>query len=689
MKASSLVVATAVVGAVWCARAGEPQWIFNNGSDVGKASVQEGGITEALGLFRITAVRTDLTFTVPLAKEDAFSAEGHPFLAIRYRIRSRFGHCGVFFTTDTMPSLTDKSYSHFPIKPDGAWHNAVVDMREQKKGLWKGTVRSFRLDPTNPSEPGDTDEISRFGFFPSRAAADAFLAAADDREDYTKDLMLVGPTSKALVPGGRLSAGWKASDYTLKDAAAPAGEGPLAVCRDGELVPCRVNGRGFAFYVAEKPGVYRLTRVADAAKVPALDAATAQKFGCAVAAGAKPASYFSRERIRIGGWGLLGNNRWDRRRVSDFADCGLDFLVGSGADSSNAGNLLAACDEDGVEVCLHDGRALTEPAKAGAEYADHPSFCGYYLTDEPGTDAYDSWGEKARRCQEATGKRAFINLLPMYANAAQLKFGASAAAIEYYDADPNLYRKYCEAYCDKVPTDYICTDIYPLHWIKGQMVSYRDYVESVNVIASVARERSREFWCCIQTFGWNDGKRTPNAAEFRWQCWTLLSFGCRNLLCWVYAPYSGGRPSLVTRDGERTAAWYSARTVFREIRAVSDLYCSYRNLGAFTVNCTKETPYLKMTNEYRDFAAIRSVRADSPLLVGCFAAKSGKGAAFSVVNMNDFAKARSALAKLDIDGERVTIWRGGVPEVAKRGPDGLYDLPLECGEGVFVTVDAR
>lgn len=674
--------------AMYTAHAKEPQWIFNHGPDAPRAIVSQGSALKALGLFRISVTGTDTTLSISYDRKDAFKAAERPYFAMRYRITSKIRRCGIFFVTDTLTSLSDKSYSSFAIEPDGAWRNVVVDMRVQKPDRWNGMVYGFRIDPTNPSEPGDVNEISRIGFFPSREAAEAFLAEADDSEDYSDELVLGGVNYRVLVQGKSLSAGWRESDFRIRDEAPPAGEGALTVTCNGEPVPCYVNSRGFAFYLAERAGEYVFARVADAAKLRSLDPSSMASLGCGMSAKAKPPSYFGRERIRIGGWGLRSSGVWNRKEVSDFAECGFDLLIANGRDSgADAGKLLSACDEDGVEVYLNLG-VPADMSKMGLEFADHPSLCGYYLTDEPGTDAYGHWGEKAKACREATGLRPFINLLPMYANAAQLKFGASAAAIEYYDPDPDLYRKYCESYCDKVPTKYICTDIYPLHWIKGRAVTYRDYVESINVIASVARERNREFWCCIQTFGWCDSKRTPNAAEFRWQCYSMLSFGCRAILCWVYVSRDASRPpSLITCDGERTAAWYDARTVLNEVKAISDVFCSYRNLGAFTHNCTDATPYLKMSGEYRNFATIRSVKCSAPLLFGCFESKSGKGTAFTVVNMNDLEKARSTLAKIDIAGEGVIVYRRGVPARAERGADGMYDIPLECGEGVFVTVE--
>lgn len=667
---------TAVVAAV-------PQWIVNHGPDAARAIVQQGSFSEALGIHRIDVTGYDATFSMPMGADDAFAAAERPFFAVRYRVSSKIPHGGLFFTTDTLTSLSDASYSQFPVVGDGTWRTMVVDMRVLKPNQWKGTIRSFRLDPTNPSAVGDTIEISRLGFFPTQAEGEAFLAAADDTEDFTRPMTLKGTRCTALVPAGAARAGWTRADYLPKEMALPSGTGPVAVVRDGEPVPCRANSRGYVWYVADRPGDYRLVR----GTPKPLSDEQARSLECVPSPRARPASSFARERIRLGGWGLFRTGKWNRQTVRDYADCGLDFLIGTGAESGAlTARLLDACDEDGIEVVLMDG-AATKPEMAGLAYADHPSYRGHYFTDEPGSDDFDRWGARVKACQAVSDKTPFINLLPMYANAAQLKYGAQAAAIEYYDPDPDLYRKHCEAYCDKVPTPYICTDIYPLNWVKDRPHTYAHYVESINVIASVARARGREFWCCIQTFGWIGSKRTPTAAEFRWQCYSLLSFGCRGILCWVYTAYNEDFPSLLTLHGERTAAWYDARTVFREIRAISDVYCRYRGLGAFTHNCTDRTPYLKMSGEDRACAPIRRIVCDGPLLVGGFAAKEGTGRAFTLVNMDDFATARSRLAKLDVDGRTVTVYRRGAPEKSLPGEEGLHDIPLEPGEGVFVTVD--
>jgi hypothetical protein len=325
---------------------------------------------------------------------------------------------------------------------------------------------------------------------------------------------------------------------------------------------------------------------------------------------------------------------------------------------------------------------------ATAEYFDHPSFAGTYVTDEPGTDEYDKLAEICNTYyKETDGKLPYINLLPMYANAAQLKYGASADAIKYYDSDPDLYKKYCDAFCRKFDPRYICADIYPLDWAKGKRATYQGYCESINLIAASARAHDKDFWCCIQTFAWVPSKRTPTESEFRWQSYCMLSFGCKGLLCWTYAGTEPSCPSLITVDGQRTNAWYDAATVFKEIRRVSDAFVRYKNIGAFAHKCTADTPYLKFSNPVRVFPMIQQIQCDDPLLVGCFTKKDAPGAAFTIVNMSELEAVKTAHVKLKITGSKVVAWSRGQRTGLIPGSDGFYHLTLTSGEGVFVEVE--
>ncbi|MGN1274766.1 MAG: hypothetical protein ACI4UF_09245, partial [Thermoguttaceae bacterium] len=234
------------------------QWILNQGPDADSLIVSQGDLQRNLGLTQIQPTGTDLTVAIRMNADDAFPAEEKPFFAMRYRMKTNQKTGGIFFTTDTLKHLSDRSYSPFPIIGDGQWRHVTLDLRTCKHENWKGTVTSFRLDPTNPSDLDSEIEISRLGFFATAEEAEKFLSAANDQPDYSMETVLRGDRFVCVIPGGTLSDGWKKEDFLLERSASIEGQWPLTVCRDGQPVPCHVNHRGFAFYLAEKPGKYTL-----------------------------------------------------------------------------------------------------------------------------------------------------------------------------------------------------------------------------------------------------------------------------------------------------------------------------------------------------------------------------------------------------------------------------------------------
>ena len=408
----------------------------------------------------------------------------------------------------------------------------------------------------------------------------------------------------------------------------------------------------------------------------------------APAASQLPPEHFSRDRIRIGAWGNFRPVDLSEEYLQTYASCGFDWLL---AMHSISGGFLREplfqwCDKYGIEVYLGDGGYI-DPVEKTASYASHPSYQGHYVTDEPGSDDFDGLAEKCNRYVKQTGgKVPYVNLLPMYANAAQLKYGAGAAAIQYYDPDPALFRKYCDAFCEKFNVGYICADFDPLHWADGRRTTYKDYVESINVIASSARDHRKDFWCFIQTFAWTPSKRTPTEAEFRWQVYSLLSFGCKGILCWTYAGADAAYPSLVDSRGRRTASWYDAKAVFQEVRRISDVFVGYENLGAFTHHASDAVPYLRMTKPC-GFEPIEKIECKDPLLIGCFAKKGGKGSAFTVVNMSELEEVKTVEVSLKVRGKKLVAYPKGFPVDLTRDGEGFVRLRLAFGEGVLVTVE--
>ena len=398
-----------------------------------------------------------------------------------------------------------------------------------------------------------------------------------------------------------------------------------------------------------------------------------------------PKEYFTRKRIKVGTKGNFADGMVTERFLEILAESGLDWVVltPNNARGEVRDMILDFCDEHGIEVYM-DEKWLLEDFSLDADYKHHPSYCGTYCVDEPGTDEMPALAEVQNKYLEETGRMPFANLLPMYANAAQLKYGADVAAIEYYDPDPDLYEKYCRTWMALTKCDFISVDIYPFHTNE----TYDQYVENLNIFSRVAREYGKDTNLYLQACGWRTDMRHPSLADLRFQVYSGLSFGFKSFVYWCYTPggFSYMPYHLVHQDGTPSHIYYYAKESIAEVKRLNDVYLSYKNIGAFNFNCTEKTPYLRMTNP-TTFPTIAEIKSDDPLLIGCFEANEGNGKAFTVVNMNDNMSFKKASAKIALDKDyKVTAWYNGYPTELS-AIDGYYTVNLDSGEGVFITLE--
>ncbi|MBE6688339.1 MAG: S-layer homology domain-containing protein [Ruminococcaceae bacterium] len=394
--------------------------------------------------------------------------------------------------------------------------------------------------------------------------------------------------------------------------------------------------------------------------------------------------YFRRDRIKLGTKGSFEPYFvMDTEYMNRVKDCGFDWIIATGAVSGGeiGSALLNFADKNGIEVYLTDN--AHKDYSNSLEFCERPSYTGTYVFDEPGVDEMAQLAEIANDYLENTGRDPHVNLLPLYASDAQLKYGANTDKTYTSDDHYQFYYEYAKNWGELADADFMCVDIYPLK-TSG---TYKDYVESINLFARAARDTEKEFYAYIQSYGWTDGKRNANLRDFRFQVYSMLSFGCKGLIYWSYTSQGNyDIYSLVDKDGEPTEIYYAAQTSLQELKKLSDIYCSYDNIGAFNHNCTDATPYLKMTNPV-SFPAISKINSQSPLLIGCFEAKEGDGKAFTLVNMNELLENKSADVSFKISGyTKVTAYLKGEPAVLTAN-DGMYSISLEPGEGVFITLD--
>ncbi len=399
--------------------------------------------------------------------------------------------------------------------------------------------------------------------------------------------------------------------------------------------------------------------------------------------------------ITVGVWAQFPFKVTDET-IKTLSECGVSLLVDLG-DIEQQDTLVTALNSAskyGVSVLRYNySPAKFNPSKPDKipsscyEYYDYDSYLGNIVYDEPGTDKFSRIASLKEYYNNALpGKLCYFNLLPMYANAAQLKYGAGAANIAYYDSDPDLYKNYVEEFAQTVDQDYLCVDIYPYRSSGKSKNTYKEYLKNMDIFAAACREYGRDFWLYIQSTDYDGGKWTPDYDDIRWQMYIGLSFGVKTF---IHYQYSWGNYYTFIKDGEPTEIYYAAQKANKEILSLSDVCAEYKNLGAFNLNCEKtKFDYAKFDNQYKDFKVLTDVTSSDPLLFGCFEKTDGDGYAFTVVNMNNInTKKQSASLTFTLDGyDSVCIYRAGEKE--KLACDnGVYSLELEPAEGVFITVD--
>ncbi|MBQ9940088.1 MAG: S-layer homology domain-containing protein [Clostridia bacterium] len=422
-----------------------------------------------------------------------------------------------------------------------------------------------------------------------------------------------------------------------------------------------------------------------------------------------------KDRIRLGAYGYnVGSTLEEQdRRMKQLSDLGLNYIVRAqtSANSTDRNRILDLSAKYCVEslvaysgkVTLDGGGFNTSatvdsvnPLAYSHEYYEHPAFGGHEIADEPAMDSFDALSQiTSEHSAVLPGKTPFVNLLPYYASEEQIKNGVNVS----YSSKKELYQIYCDEFCENFNTNFICTDIYPLNWTTtsswlGSTTTKKttndDYIESINLIATSARNHGKEFWSYIQAFSFDDTKRDPTEQEFRWQCYSMLSFGCKTIILYMY---DGANKGLIT-DGYPNDNYNNAQPVMWEMRGLSDTYVQYENLGAFSLNQSDySSKYLKFTDQLTPPSNF-TITSSNPLLVGYFEKKTGTGYAFTVVNMVDFAKTtRTASFTFTISesGKTVTLHGKGTTtdyEARVLTPsNGKYSVNLEEGQGVFITVE--
>ena len=669
------------------ADAPQTRWILNRGPDGARAHVEGGVATRELGLVAIRANSHDVQLSMP--DTDDFAAAGHPFFALRYRIRSARPIGGLFFTTDTLTDLCDRSFTPFPIVGDGTWRHAVVDMRKSPHGEWKGVVTSFRLDPVNPSDDGTEIEVSRMGFFPDPSAAEAFLAQADDTPDFACETLLTGPGYRCRIPGGTLASGWRRADFALASTNRPAGPGVLAVCRDGVPVPSAFSPRGAALYVADRPGTYDIRRVPPAEARPL---------------GPRAVPQLDRGRLQLGAYCLNPPSVRTREVVRGIRECGLDFIVGVPVTDRRALDFFA---EEGVGVIataafpgwwggdgqragrMHEDNPLAAYTRCAAKFMDHPALVAADIGDEPSALDFPHYGavvEQIRR--DLPGLPLYLNLYPNYASVAE-----NSGKQTLNQLGTPTYFEHVARYAEHVPLPYISYDFYPYMNSDAANDRFRlKMYDNFRIVADRCRATGRDFWYIPQVNSrYADLHMSENMLRF--QAHAAMAFGAVSLTWACYTP-GWWTNNVIRADGTPNVEYARLQKVNAELRRLGDTFMRYRNTATHFVGFPASEGLdridiaVKGSLDAAGFADLRATDG-AALLVGQMAARDGSaGRALFVVAADDMYDLHPAQHRVRFRSTRPVRACGGKGPVAVADEgEGVFSVPLVSNGAVLLMAE--
>jgi len=408
---------------------------------------------------------------------------------------------------------------------------------------------------------------------------------------------------------------------------------------------------------------------------------------------------FDNSGLLIGGYSMAHKGE---AYVQYAKQAGLDFVV-----SDVTEDFLNLCDEYSLGVIAKSYASLpygklSEWLKLdGASYVcEHESVWGHDLTDEPKTQAFSDLAAVTDHFYSQTdGKIALINLFPMYASGEQLGVEAQISDKNqrlFYRRDAateevDRYKRYISDYINKIDTDYICADIYPLNETSdGGKRTIRPWLRNLDILGEACRETGRDLWVIAQCTG---QVRTDTVypsqcdepEDIRWQSYVTLSFGGKAI---IFACYDGGwwdfDSHAIDADGNRTPTYYAIQEVTEELHSFADIYGDYSNKGAYLLNkldcagCYEDAFLMPPTTENP------RITSCDPLLVGCFDGKDGESNAYTVVNMSELQNDSDAKFAMNFDKDKTaTVYQKGE---AQSFNSGKLLITLESGEGVFVTV---
>lgn len=261
--------------------------------------------------------------------------------------------------------------------------------------------------------------------------------------------------------------------------------------------------------------------------------------------------------IPIVAWHSVPQEETSLERYQELKDAGVTYSL---TEFSNADQLAKALDiasQVGIKIIAACPELKSNTAKTVERFMHYPALAGYFLGDEPNTNAFSQLAVLAKTIHSVDNEHfRYVNLFPSYASAEQL--------------GTPTYHEYVTTFEKEVPLEFLSFDYYP---IAGNTLR-QEWYENLEIISDAARTDSKAFWAFALATP-HAFYPTPTLAHLRLQVFNNLAYGAQGIQYFTYwtPPEDksfGDGP--ITRDGRRTDIYDLVKEVNSEIKNLSGIF---------------------------------------------------------------------------------------------------------------------
>jgi len=340
--------------------------------------------------------------------------------------------------------------------------------------------------------------------------------------------------------------------------------------------------------------------------------------------------------------------------------------------------VLDLAHERGMKAAVKDPRIYDDVEAVVRDFQQHPGLGGYYLVDEPGRGAFEKYGQIYRDVLQHDPERIpLVNMLP-----------SSPGRGGYYE--------FLNAWVDAAGPDnltYLLFDNYPFACLGFEDSYYGrghghipNYFQDLEVVRKVGLEHDIKTGIYLQSVGIERYLRRPDENDLRWNVYTALAYGIKNIQWFTWWTPTGGREpftdAVIDPEGKKTDLYELVKNFNAQVKTLGPVLMTLDAVAVYHSGVVPE----KMEKIPQDFF-FKPADPDDAVVVSHMINQETGRQYVMVVNKDNRSLEYHA-ENLVLDGPKEIEFNvsGAITELGKISKESGEYIPTDedLSEGVFL-----